>query len=258
MTTPTADDPALKVAASPVTERGVAALALNAPTVDAIDWGDGSRSPYSGRGVFHTYASAKAYTVTALDGDTIVATAQVFVRDGLTPNVTFAADAGNPNMIIATFNDDPADLISRYEVTWAPGAVEEVVAAKGTTKTHGFQAGDHTIVVRDMHSGRVLSEDITVKDKEYDPDFTLVKGADANTALLEITRLVTAGKELLVDWGDYTQTTITAADAKVGFKVSHPYAAADTYLVQLVYSDGSTEGSARVVTIPFPAARSRR
>lgn len=259
MTTPDPRaDPTVKVVPAVITERGVVAMVLNAPTVDTIDWGDGTRSPYSGAALVHTYPSAKAYSINALAGEALMASGQVYVRDGLAPNVTFAADTNNPNLIIATFNDEPEDLISKYEITWEPGAVEEIVAVKGTTKSHGFRAGDHTIVIRDLHSGRVLSKDITVVDKEYDPDFTVVKGADVNTALLEVTKLVTPGKELLIDWDDYTQTTVPDASAAVGHQESHAYSEAGDYLVQLVYSDGSTEGSAQLVTIPFPAARSTR
>lgn len=256
MTAPTADDPDIKLVPAAVTERGVVAYVLNAPTVDTIDWGDGTRSVYSSAAAVHAYASAKAYTVTALAGETVVASRQVYVRDGLAPNVTFAPDANNPNLIVATFGDDPEDLVSKYEVTWEAGAVETLFAAKGTTRSHGFRAGTHTIVVRDLHTRRVLTEDIEVKDKTYDPDFDFAKGADTMTVEITLKNVKTK-KEIVLAWGDGDQTLVPASEAVDGTKKSHTFLDADSYIVQCVYKDGSTEGSADLVTVPFPARAGR-
>ncbi|WP_367139618.1 hypothetical protein [Saccharothrix sp. HUAS TT1] len=241
-------------------ERGVV-LALTGLTgsVD-LDFGDGTDPVRTAAGappIPHTYTTAgRAYLATAWQDGDLVAEAQIVVRAGLAPAVTFATAADNPNIVEATVTADPADLVSRYEFTWGvDGPVETLYAPKGTVLRHGFHAGTHTITVRDLHTGRVSSTDVEVTDLQYDPDFDLSQGADVRTAQLTVTASAEA-KELLIDWGDGEQSTIPApadGDTNVGQKRSHTYTRDDTYIVQLVYSDGSTDGSSKTVTIPFPA-----
>lgn len=233
-------------------ERGVVVLLSGDATgADTIDWGDGTRAPASGAALRHTYTDGRSYTVTALKGATVVGRETLHVRDGLKPAVTFAPAADNSNIVELTVNAEPADLISLYSVLWEPaGTAELKYLAKGDKLSHGFSAGDHPISVKDMHTGRALRETVTVVDPTYDPDFSVAKGADAMTAEVTLTTVETI-KEILVDWGNGEQTNIPAP--AVGTKVSHPYKANDTYIIQVVYADGSTDGSARAVTIPFPA-----
>jgi hypothetical protein len=247
-----ADAPVIRWAPAALTERGVVAVVLNLTGAFTVHWGDGGTTDSTGGGgaLRHTFSSPGPYTFTAKQGGGIVAKTHAFVRDGLKPAVTFAAASDNPNIVEATFNDDPAELVSSYEVTWATGVVETFFAPKGTVRSHGYAAGTHTIVVRDLYTGRVSSTDVVVVDPTYDPDFSLAKGANATTALLTLTAVATA-KDVLVDWGDGTQETIPAA--KPDDKRTHPYAVAGTYIVQVLYADNSTDGSAHDVTIPFPA-----
>jgi hypothetical protein len=244
---------ALKWRPSAIAKMGVVAIATGVTGPFDLAWGDGTITQGTANvPVSHTYTNARAYTATVRQEGTIIAQAQVVVRDSLTPTVTFTAQASNPNFIDATFNDEPADVVSKYRILWEPGQSEELFAPKGTKKTHGYPAGDHDVLVQDLFTGRVLRETITVKDKEYDPDFKVEKGSDTSTALLTLTRvLATPAKNVVIDWGDGDQTTIDAA--AVDKTASHKYIDPDNYIIQCVYADGSTEGSARVVTIPFPA-----
>lgn len=234
----------------------IAVLGGAASAADTVDWGDGTRSPATGAAVRHTYPEPRAYAITALQGETPLARETVKVRDGLKPAIAFAPSTDNPNLIEATIASEPEDMISEYKVTWEAGAVDRFYGPKGTVKVHGFQAGTHTVSYRDLHTGRSGATEVVVVDKEYDPDFSIGKGANVNTALLEVTKLAVPGKELVIDWGDYIQSTVPAESAAVGFQVSHHYPDPGDFIVQLVYADGSTEGSARLITIPFPAVDS--
>lgn len=245
-------DPMIKWVASATVERGVVLVPLNITGTVELSFGDGTTptTGASGIPVHHTYAAPGAYTVSARQGENVVARAQVFVRDGLTPAVTLSAGADNPLFWDLTVNADPESMISQFEVRWGDGSAPQIVAApKGTKVSHGYQAGDYPVTVIDRHSGRWLTQDITVSAPTYDPDFTATKGADAMTVEITLTTVGTPGKEVLVDFGDFSQEVIT--NGQVGAKVSHKYAAADSYLVQVVYSDGSTAGSSRLVTVPF-------
>lgn len=256
------DDGTSQVRWAPATlvERGIVAVAVNVTGTYILWWGEGDAHTDTAAGagpVRHTYAKAGSYTVIAKQGTTTLATAQVFVRDGLAPVVTFAPASDNSNIVEATFGDDPADLISRYEITWAAGAVETVVAPKGTVCSRGFQAGTHTIVIRDLHTGRSLSQDVEVKDKEYDPDFSVAKGADVNTALFTLTKVSGDGtQDVIIDFGDGATHTFTAA--KPNDSISHTYARADSYIAQVAFTEGDTgNGGAKLITIPFPARTGR-
>lgn len=240
-------------APSPTKALGVAAVAAEVTGSFTLHWGDGTTvdGATAGTPLHHTYTGAGAYVAAAVQAGATVARVQVFVRPGLAPAITFAAAADNPNIIEATVGDEPAELVSRYRIAWGDGsAAQELVAEKGQVISHGFKAGTYTITVTDLRTRRVLREQQVVTDAEYDPDFTLAKGADANTARATLSRvLADPAKDVLLDWGDGEQTTLPAA--KVGDHADHTYAAADTYLVQCVYTDGSTDGSAKTVTIPF-------
>lgn len=249
-----ADDNPIRVVASAIRPLGVVAIALQVTDAYEMHWGDGTYSGGSGSvPLNHTYPAASVYTITVRQGDTVVAQRRVNVRNTMKPVVTFAPNADNPNFIEATFDDDPADVVSQYRIRWEEGQEETLFAPKGTVRRHGFPAGTHEIFVQDLHTGRSMTESVEVTDPEYDPDFSLARGADTNTADLTITKLATV-KEVLIDWGDGKQSTISAP--AVGTKSSHTYTANNTYIIQLVYSDGSTDGSSRVVTIPFVEAAS--
>lgn len=263
---------------SPVTARGIVALPNNVAGACVLGWGDNTYTETSGGAPAstHAYASGGAYKLTvyqdAADAppelvlDTVylphaperamalIAEEQVSIRDGMAPTIAFAPDASNPNLIIATVNDQPARMVSEYEITWAAGEVETKYLPHGTTARHGFKAGTHTVTVRDLHTRRALTQDLEVKDKEYDPDFTFAKGANTMTVEITLSKVGTK-KDVLIDWGDGDQTPMPAAE--VGQKTSHPYLDANDYIVQCVYADGSTDGSARLVTVPFPARAAR-
>ena len=214
-------------------------------------WGDGTSSPGTGAPQRHSYHAAGDYMFTAKDDSgAVLAQVQVRIRDGLHPNVTFAQSTTEQDMVIATFNDDGA--ASDYEVTWGPQDVENLLAPKGTQVKHPLQPGTHTIVVRDLQSGRALSAEVEMKPHEFDPDCTITKGADTQTAFLKLTKVGVAGKKVLIDWGYNNKTT--TIDGVVDGTASFTYpAGAETYLVEINYDDGSTSGPAYPVTIPFPA-----
>lgn len=242
----------IKWAPASLVERGIVAILTGtAASADTVDWGDGTTSTASGATLRHTFAEARAYTVTALQGTTAVARETVFVRDGLAAEVALAPASDNPNIVELTVNSEPADMVSRYSIQWTPDGQPELhYLPKGAVVSHGFAAGDHPVVVRDLHTGRALRETVTVTDPSFDPDFSIAKGADVMTAEITLSVVGTV-KEILVDWGDGEQTKIPTP--AVGAKHSHTYAANDTYIIQVLYSDASTDGAARVVTIPFAA-----
>lgn len=214
----------------------------------------GREAPGSRRPVMHVYPAPGAYIVTArkLDGS-LAASVQVFIRTGTIPQVTWSAAADNPNIIEFTFDDDPATLISQYHVDFGDGSQQtDLIAPNGTIHSHAYKAGTYTASVRDQQAMRGGRYTVTVNDPEYDPDFKIGQGGNRNTVVAEITRLVTSGKDVLIDWGDGAQSTIPASEAAVGVKRDHVYDTADTYIIQCVYADGSTDGSARSVTIPWP------
>ena len=254
---PAEDAAALRWVPKAIAELGVVAVPTNVVGEFTMDWGDSKRTDSSAGAppVSHAYASAGAYTVTLTQGDAIVAKTQVVIRAGKGPAVTAAPAADNPNIIELTFADDPAEIASQYAITWNVGGVAEVVfAPKGTVLSHGYTAGDHVIVVRDLYTRRAVRLEVTVVDATFDPDFSATQGENTMTALVTLTAVATV-KDVLVDWGDGQQSTVAAAE--VGGKATHAYAANDTYIIQVVYADGSTDGSARTVTIPFPARDGR-
>ncbi|KGI79389.1 hypothetical protein IL38_24140 [Actinopolyspora erythraea] len=236
------------------TALGIVATPLGVTGEYRMHWGDGTHVDGAGQSPVarHVYPAAGSYTLTLVQNEAMVAQQQVHVRATLEPQVTLSPASDNPNIIDALFDDDPEELASRYELVWEDGATPvQLWAPKGTVTSHGYQAGTYTVTIRDLHTGRAKQEQITVQDPVYDPDFSLGKGGDVRTARAEITHLETSGKDVLLDWGDGAQTTLPAA--KVGDTANHAYTADDTYIVQCVYVDGSTDGSARTVTIPFPA-----
>lgn len=230
-----------------------------------IHFGDGTPAAAAGRGpvatrrpIRHAYTTPRAYTVTANTAVTDpvtgavtegpqAAAVQVYVRPGTAPAVQIAAADDNQQIIEATWNDEPAELISGYVVDHGDGESSTVVGAPGTVVSHGYRPGTYTIGVKDVQADRWLRTTVDVQAPQYDPEFAITGQGRAATAT--ITRLVTPAKAVLIDWGDGDQSTITGA--AVGDAVSHDYTADDTYIVQCVYSDGSTDGSAQVVTVPL-------
>lgn len=236
-------------------DRTITAAIDDGESSGTLHWGDGTSIPYSWaeRPVRHTYEAAGAYTVTLRGADGAVIDAQrIFARTGEAPVVTFTADADNPNIIDATWGDEPADLTGQYDLDWDDGTeVQTVTAAHGRVVSHGLRAGDYTIRIYDRDARRWGRYPITVHDKQYDPEFELTR-LDERTVKLTVTRLVTPGKDVLVDWGDGTQDTI--GTAQVGSEVQHSWDFDDVYIVQCVYADGSTDGSADTVEIPWAEA----
>lgn len=252
------DTPFVAWRPAPTAQHAVVATAANLTGDFTIHWGDGSSadSAVGAAPVKHVYPGVGVYAVTVEQGGQRKTQAGVGIRDGLAPNITVAARDDNPNIIEVTFNDEPVAIVSHYHVQWVKdGPTETVVGVKGTRITHGYAAGTYEFTVADMLTRRHFRQQLTVVDKTYDPDFTIAQGANDMTVDLTVSAAAEA-KDLLIDWGGGSQATIPApgpGGSNVGQKRSHTFASADTYIVQLVYSNGSTDGSARTVVIPFPA-----
>lgn len=236
-------------------EREVTVRLLDLEVTAQLTFGDGtdpvSVNPATGF-VQHVYAQAGAYTVTLKSGTKVLAVDRVFTRSGDAPAVAWAPGSDNPNFIDFTWNDVPEDLVSTYDIVWGDGEPNAVVTApSGFVKAHGYAAGDYTVKIFDRQARRWGQYDITVHDKTYNPDLTVAQGASRYEAVATISRIETPGKEVKVWWGDGLDPDIIA-NAQLGDQVRHTYDFDDTYMVQIAYSDGTGEGGASFIEIPWP------
>ncbi|HLT10302.1 MAG TPA: cellulose binding domain-containing protein [Micromonosporaceae bacterium] len=238
-------------------ERRIAVTAPDLAVPGVIDWGDGTgRARLApGHGAEHTYAVPGAVTITLFDLDGVERDRQVlFVRSGTGPAVAFNPGADNPNIIDITWSETERDLVSAYTVDYGDAdPIEVVTAPYGHVKSRAYRAGDYTARLYDQQAMRWGRFEFTVHDPVYDPEFTLRQGDDRYTVIATLTRLETPGKEVLIDWGDGLQDRLPAA--QVGTEVSHVYGIDDYYIIQCGYADGSTDGSAQSVEIPWPVSR---
>lgn len=237
-------------------DRSVVAALADRDSAGTLHWGDGQSQPFGwwDRPARHRYARPGSYTVSLVDeAGTVMAAERIFARPGPGPAVVFTADAANPNIIDALWDDQPGDLVSRYDIDWGDSdRAEAVPAPAGHVITRAYPAGDYTVRVYDRDARRWAVYPLTVHDKTYDPGFTLAR-VNKRTAKATITSLDRPGVGVLIDWGDGAQDTL--ADAAPGATTQHAYDFDDTYIVQCLYTDGVGAGAADTVTIPWPTRR---
>lgn len=237
-------------------EHEVTVRLVNLEVTAQLSFGDGSDTvsvnPATGF-LRHVYAQPGAYTLTLKGGAEVLATERIFARSGDAPAITWAAGADNPNFIDFTWAETPADLVSTYDVIWGDGAANATVTAPaGHVASHGYAAGDYTVKVYDQQARRWGRYDISVHDKVYDPNLTVEQGTGRYEAVATISAIASPGKEVKVWWGDGTDPDVVA-NPQVGTQVRHIYDFDDTYMVQVGYADGTGEGGAVFINIPWPA-----
>lgn len=199
----------------------------------------------------HTYAQPGNYWlhVTKKGELTVIGEAQIVVRAGRYPDVTFSRHPEMPN--VARVHWPPLDetkVVSDYIIDWDPDhpdtIVETVTGYPGTITEHSYpEAGPFSVLITDKQTRRLRRFDPDLPVPTTDPDFSLT--AAGHTVTLTVTQSV-AGRPLVVAWGDGS-----LAEPLSGNTISHTYPSTvdNVVLVQLWYADASSY-TTKAIRIP--------
>lgn len=250
-TIPAPAAPQLYWDASALVERGVVVY-LHETTADTIQWGDGTTSPYNGVPVTHVYDRPHAYVVTAMSGDTAVTRLAVYVRAGIKPAIV--VDESVPNTAVLFVSGLPLEILHELRIDWGDGSSPQVGKWwTGQEIRHAYASGSYDITISDAVTGRIGRYPITVSGRLDDPVFTVTQRDQSLGVTISVSSLSSPGKALVIDWGDFNTATIPAA--QVGSTASHSYSGPGQVILQLAYADGSTDGSAQLISVPLPDGR---
>lgn len=224
-----------------------------------IDWGDRKTSKVgAGRIADHVYAKPGAYFVqaTALGTDTVVATAQIVMRDPAKPLLEWAANAENPDFYQATFLDDGLGVLPQFKFDWKDGSdnpIQTVWGVPGQVVMRSLAAGEHDVVVQELTSHDRKVESHTVVGRKFDPDWTMTGPTAEKEVTVKLT--VVTAKPIKVDFGD-DSAPIDVAAPTVGQEFKHTFDAAQSpsndgiFQISVYYADGTGDGKTDTVVIP--------
>jgi len=228
----------------------------------ALHFGDGTSVLASGnRNYPHIFEQPGAYTVVARatgSGGAIMDSALAVVRSGGAADcITWGASPDNPEIWQARFVEvAPVGVPPLLDIDWGDGHTDAGVwALPGTMLEHPLPAGEHTVIVTDLHTSRVQETVQTVVGPSYDPDFTIAEkpGQDPRaTATITVTT-VAAGKPLRVDFGEGAGKGVFEVDsAKPNDAWDYTYPSDGDKFPTVTYQDGSgTPNDQGFVQIPF-------
>jgi len=232
------------------------------PGADAVSsyivtWGDGNSSTYTAAGAkTHTYADgplAASITVSLVDEDgtySNVASKAVAVGN-VPPTISITGNASvNEGAVytltLGSVSDPGADAVSSYIVNWGDGTISTYTAAGAKTHTYadGPLAASITVslVDEDGTYNNVASKAVAIGN--VPPTISITGNASVNEGALYTLTLgsvtdpgADAVSSYIVNWGDGTTSTYTAAGAKTHTYADGPFAASIT--VSLVDEDGT-------------------
>lgn len=204
------------------------------------------------------YAAAGWYRVEAkaMD-DTVLAGKEVRVVDSVTPAFgTWGPNKDNADFYEITFADDGTGIASKVDIYWGvPNSTETVWATPGGTAMRDLPAGSHDITITDHGSGRKSTTNHKITGRAYDPDATIeLDSTDKSKMTVKVTLNAVDGKKgaITVWWDQGVSDKID--NPVVGNTKTHKYTTADTYLVVVEYSDGSSGDNATtdLITVGTP------
>lgn len=206
-----------------------------------VTWGDSRRYEQlnPNQWLHHTYDRTGAYKVQlwTFSSFAFITEFQVIIRDELRPDVPVTLDPLERTVAVAAAPAelDDTGLLPLYRVHWTlytdPEVYTDFWGLPGATARRQLPPGNHRARVIDLGTKRWIEHPITVPE----PDLEFTVTATGRDATLTVDH-ATAGKELVVAWGDVSLT-----EPVPGKTAHHTYPSTvdDTYLVQLAYADGS-------------------
>lgn len=243
-------------------ERGVVVRYVGRAGQFALHYGDGINALADGnRNYGHIFPQAGVYTVTAREigsADLLTATAVVVRVGGAADCVTWGPAPDNPEIWQARFVEvEPRVVPPHLDIDWGDGTVDRVWALPDTVLEHPLPAGEHAVTVTDLQTRRRQATTQTVTLPTYDPDFTIaeVSGATPRRKARITLTAVTAGKPLLIGWGEPFVDPVRVAAAKPGAHYDYTYPTDGDKFPSVAYEDGSgAPNDQGFVQIPFTGA----
>ena len=267
-----------------LTLAGITDPGVDTVSVYTIDWGDGNTDvipaaalPANGE-VEHTYIDGLSTPTITVDLDDedgthlAAGTKNITVNDVEPTVVVSGADSLNEGelytLTVGAITDPGDDTVENLTINWGDGSSENIAIADlppGGEFTHVYADGDATptitVDLEDEEGNHLAagSKSITVNNVaptvELSGDDDVDEGATYSLTIGAITDPGTdTVEDYIIDWGDGSSDTVSAADlANDSGVVDHVYADGDsspTITVDLVDEDGThTDAGSKSITV---------
>ena len=216
-----------------------------------INWGDGNQQTVAGNpsSVTHTYMASGSYTITASatdeDGAYSAGWKPVTVVGSTGPVLTITGSSSVNEGAAYTLGLSSTTALTSWLINWGDGA-SNTLAGGSTSATHTYaDNGNYTIAASGTDaSGTYNANAKAVAVGNVPPTISITGNASVNEGAvytLTLGSVVDPGADavssFIVNWGDGTTSTYTAAGAKTHTYADGPLAASIT--VSLVDEDGT-------------------